>query len=415
MISRVPFTGGWYGDTNFFRDSAVLYRDLGIKINGIDYSLPIYNGKYENALYLTSYRRGGDFYLAGQGNQSGNVVIFINGKWISLGPCFGTRQLAFYGDLLYIVRSGNSVDVYSIDDFSKPIQTIQQQIGVNGIQFINDGVITSGDSVYNGSNLPVKLAQYTVLPGNPPVTIGQSYVNGCVAVFTIGNKTYRSTVEAGDCQFIRAYRNANQFAIYIVKMLEVQAVVIYCDFDWLMSQPQEGNVPIPVPDPIPGPVMNDVLHPDSDVVPIGNLWSAIDTVRRALDCSDLNSYWEWHVLEKTNLNDWKYWVGFLRDKAEGNGKGYKTADVLTTFPFNTNFFDGKVPGYPYPGVIPVPVPPTPTPSKYTVDGLIHQVLPAILTQYNKKYDNDPSFEGLTFQLGRLLVENWKLEDVIAQI
>lgn len=262
MIRR-ELLNAWYGDSSIQGDVVALYRDKEIQLNNRSIVLP-----NENVLQLVLYRSGNKIYLAGQGNETGTAWFYSDGVWKGLGPCFGVNSCLIAEGRLFIVRSGDTVDIYDIDDTSEPLDTRHQQIGVNGIRYVESGIITTGDETYNGSVDPeINIAEYTVLSD---VKIGQGYNGGCIAVFSFNGKKYRSIIEPGDCKFIRCHRDLNNFSIYIVKQVESKGVFLSFQFNELLDLNQETqNIPIPGPTPMTVPnksVELEQFHRDYGVV-----------------------------------------------------------------------------------------------------------------------------------------------------
>ena len=237
---RNEVKGAWYSDTDSLGNQYYLFSDSHVEVNRVRFELPLYQGTKENVLFLRGLKKGNSVYLTGQGGRSGNAWLCINGNWKSVGTTFGTNNCLFTNDKLYVVNSSVSYQIFDLQ--GNWIKTINRQIGVNGIRVVreDDSVIT-GDETYDGSKLPIHLAEYTSLLD---LTVGQSYVSGAIAV----RGQTRAQLEPGDCKFIRAYQEGPSFSVVIVKQLENKAVFIYFEIDELKNFPVEPTKTVP-PEP----------------------------------------------------------------------------------------------------------------------------------------------------------------------
>lgn len=244
MITRY-IQGAWYTDvlqlSEYF---AALFSQQNIKFNaGLELSLP----GHLDVLYLRYHHNGSNYFVAGQQQDSGNCVISLLGNWTNLGPTHGISPVAFYGNNLFVVRSGNLIEVYDLTNLSKSPSRIEMQVGVNGIRFVTTTKIWTGDETYDGSQTPWNLAEWTLLEGSPNIYIGQGYNGGAIAYFE--DDQSRHVVETGDCKWIRAYRDGDNISVAIVKQPENRAKVAWLTVQELRALPLEsGEVPVPPPD-----------------------------------------------------------------------------------------------------------------------------------------------------------------------
>jgi hypothetical protein len=246
MIQEKTVSNMWYCDItpNYYGGNLLIGNENShvIQINERDtYPLP-YPGNHLLFFRMHEWFVDNRLFFAGKGHidVGGNAWLNVNGTYIDLGPTHGNSPLCFYKEFLYIVRGPSTYDIYSLQYGNYLERGVSLDIGSQGIRFISNGIIYTGDATYGG-----QVAEYTLLDSH--YTIGQGYNGG--AILIDGN--IKRVVEPGNTTFIRAYLDAGFFRAAIVK--PGYAKFKRWELSDIPSFPNEVE-PIPEPKPIPVPV-----------------------------------------------------------------------------------------------------------------------------------------------------------------
>lgn len=235
MIRTKTEPTGWYGDCNVEGDNVSLYIGSHVSVNGNRIELPINNrDEKENVLFLIMQRWNLEILLAGQGqvgDRGSGTWLYKNNKWNLIAGSFGTYPVAFSNHSLYLVTGNNQYKVYDLAS-DTITETIPRQIGSGGIRYIDfsqsiDGIVT-GDETYGPA--PYNLSQWIL---RSPVVLGQSYIDGCIAL--LDNIRYK--IESGSCQFLRFYIKDNRVAITIVNQPENKTIFYWMNVEDIKTFP----------------------------------------------------------------------------------------------------------------------------------------------------------------------------------
>ena len=258
---RIP--GAIYSDITLEGDFGGMITGIGVSLNRedgvVDFSLPVFNGKSEDLLFFRLHRFANIFY-AGKGNSSGKIWFWntLKGEYKDLGLGFGNSPVAFWKGFIYIVRDKNTCDVINLNDGSLN-KTIKDTIETQGIRYIkDDGSPVWGDPTYDGSKT-IGVAQYTTL-GN--VTLGQSYIDGLIAVKDGKHKV----VSPGPHEFIRAYRVSDSFVVSSVFLPKHEANFFWFGLNEIDSFPPETNEIPPEDKPVDKLEAPNLLHLVQEVI-----------------------------------------------------------------------------------------------------------------------------------------------------
>ena len=241
-MRRYTDRGGWYGDVSLDGTRVSLHRDSHIVVGSFEFDttrieLPTGQFGKENLVQMVACKFNGQLFIAGQGQVgdkgSGNW-LYEDGKWRVISPSFGTFACCFGDSTLYLVVGPNQYRIYNLKT-RQLTSSINRQLGAQGIRYIDfsqsfDGIVTS-DSTYGPA--PYNLSQWILRSDIDDVVLGQSYVDGAIAKI-IATNTNDYKIEPGDCQFLRMYRNVNNLAVCIVKMLEVSTVFYWMTVEELL-------------------------------------------------------------------------------------------------------------------------------------------------------------------------------------
>ena len=220
---KIPY---WYGEAE--PDGSWAALEPGKAIHTDKRVVPLPPGG--DALFL---RKRGPL-LACQGHDAPGLNWYWDGSaWYSLGPSYGVNPVAF--------------------DLSNNVVVNKVEFGSQGIRWIDEAGIHTGDATYAGGPPPLYF-EYTT---HGDITIGQGDHGGAVVVMP----GKRLLLSEGDTRFIRFNRSGDNLAVAIVHpgFLEL----IWLTVAELANLPiyTPAAVPTPGPAPIPPPIQKEAPVP----------------------------------------------------------------------------------------------------------------------------------------------------------
>lgn len=242
-MTRRDFPGAFYVDALPGGAWAAEYLDRHIETSAGVVPLP-----GENVLFLRMAMVGGRIALAGQGHTTGTAWLWhgLYQRWIDCGPTHGVSPCAWDvdGKLLYVVRNGSVVDALHPTD-GGVFTSVYGAFGSQGIRWVRDGEIMSGDASYGDSARG--LWEFTDF-GDTAIGQGDAGV-----VAWLPHLPLRQVEPGGDCRFVRVNRTGDDFSIAFVHQGGPSAVIVWTTRDelaYLLGVTPPPQPPHPEPTPM---------------------------------------------------------------------------------------------------------------------------------------------------------------------